>query len=392
MNIEKGFSRDHAGLAEASAEQHSPAHRRLAWAIGVAVIAVLLAGVLLWRRSGETNPQPAQQALPRVTVIVPGRQAVTNVISATGSLAAKREMPVGVAGEGGMVSRVLVEPGDWVAAGQTLAVIERSVQVQESASLAASVNVSQADAALAQSELDRAQSLVGRGFISKADIDRKVAARDAALARVRVAQAQLGQARARIGRLDVRAPAAGLVLTRAVEPGQIVGPSSGALFRIAKGGEMEMLARLAEEDLARLRVGTPARVTPTGSTTHFAGKVWQLSPIIDPTSRQGTVRVALNYDPALRPGGFATAQINSGSVEAPLLPESAVQSDEKGNYVYIVDAGDRVQRRPVTTGDVSDQGIVVTKGLAGNEPVVLSAGAFLNAGDQVIPDRKAARR
>ncbi len=233
--------------------------------------------------------------------------------------------------------------------------------------------------------------MVSRGFISKADIDKKVATRDAANARVKVAQAQLGEARAKIGRLDIRAPAAGLVLTRALEPGQIVGPSGGAMFRVAKDGQMEMLARLAESDLARLRVGTPAKVTPTGSSTSFHGQIWQLSPVIDVASRQGTARIALAYDPALRPGGFAAAELMSGTADAPLLPESAVQSDEHGNFVYIVDRSDHVVRRDVKVGNVSDRGIAIASGLAGNERVVLSAAAFLNPGDKVVPTRQAAQ-
>src|SRR3546814_10241653 len=100
-------------------------------------------------------------------------------------------MPVGGAGEGGEVSRVLVEAGDWVNAGQTLATIERSVQSQQAQQLAAQIEVAKAEAALAQNELDRALALVDRGFVSKADVDRKTAARDAAHARARVAQAQL---------------------------------------------------------------------------------------------------------------------------------------------------------------------------------------------------------
>jgi HlyD family secretion protein len=289
------------------------------------------------------------------------------------------------------VSQVLVEPGDWVAAGQVLATIDRSVQVQEGASLSAGINVARADAAIAKSELDRANLLVARGFISKADIERKAATLEAANARVKVAQAQYGQATARIGRLAIRAPAAGLVLTRAVEPGQVVGSGSGTLFRIAKGGEMELAARLAEQDLARLHVGYAADVTPVGTSTAFHGAIWQLSPIIDPQTRQGVARIALKYDPALRPGGFAAATISGGAVEAPLLPESAVQSDAAGNYVYVVGKDELVQRRTIKVGDVSDGGVSVLSGLAGDERVVLSAGAFLNAGDKVIPVRAPAR-
>lgn len=365
----------------------------------VAVLVILVAAWLAFGSGGGANKQAAGPAeakgpgasVPSVTVIVPGRQQVQNLISTTGQLAARRDLPVGVPGEGGMVSRVLVEPGQWVGAGQTLAVIDRSVQSQEAQQLAANIEVARAEARLAQQELDRAQALVSRGFVSAADVDRKRAARDGANARVRVAQAQLAGTRARIGRLDVRAPAAGLVLDRNVEAGQVVGPGSGALFRIAQGGQMELLARLAESDLNRINVGTPATVTPVGSERTFEGQVWQVSPIIDPQTRQGEARIALSYDQALRPGGFASATIVAGAVDAPLLPESAVQSDDKGNFVYIIDEKNEVVRRDVRVGETSDAGVAIVAGLAGNERVVQSAGAFLNPGQKVRPVRAAAR-
>ena len=153
--------------------------------------------------------------------------------------------------------------------------------------MAAQVAVARADAALAQNELDRAQSLVARGFVSKADVDRRRAARDAANARVRVAQANLGGSRARIGRLDIRAPTAGLILSRTVEVGQVVGPGAGGLFRLARGGEMEMRAQMSQQDLALMRVGLPASVTPLGSDRSFAGSVWQVAPVIDPVVAPG---------------------------------------------------------------------------------------------------------
>ncbi len=324
-------------------------------------------------------------AIPNVTVVIPGRVSVEAAIAANGTIAARREMPVGVAGEGGQVVRVLVEPGQWVGAGQTLAVIDRSVQAQQAASLAASIRVAQADANLAQAELERAQALVGRGFISKADMDRKRATRDAANARVRVAQAQYGEATARNERLNIVAPAAGLVLTRQVEPGQIVGAGTGVLFRMARGGEMEMLAQMAEADLARVKVGTRATVTPVGTDARIAGQVWQKSPVINMDTRQGTVRIAVPYSEALRPGGFADARLIAGTAEAPLLPESAVQSGPEGNFVLVVDNNNTIRRQPVKVGTVTDSGVSIASGLTGSERVVALAGAFLNPGDKVKP-------
>jgi RND family efflux transporter MFP subunit len=301
-------------------------------------------------------------------------------------------MPVGIAGEGGQVERVLVEPGQWVGAGQTLAVINRAVQSQQAAQLAAQIEVARADLRLAQNQLDRAQALVGRGFISQADLDQKRATRDASAARVRVAQAQLGATRAQIGRLDVRAPTAGLVLARSIEAGQVVGAGSGPLFRIAEGGEMELLARLPQADLARVSVGVPVTVTPVGATQSYQGTVWQIPPIIDPQTRQGIVRILIPYNRDVRPGGFAAAEIRAGSVHAPLLPESAVQSDTHGNYVYILTAENKVERRDVRVGEVNDRGVAIASGLNGNERVVESAGAFLNPGQRVRPElRRAAR-
>lgn len=363
-------------------------------AIVIALAALALAVMMFTGGGGDEAGRGAEGRggqVPTVTVIVPGRSQVARTVTASGTLAARRDQPVGIAGEGGLVTRVLVDAGAWVRAGQVLATVDRSVQSQEAAQLAAQIQVARADAALAQNELDRAQALIARGFVSKADLDRKRAARDAAAARVRVAQAQAGATRARVGRLDIRAPAGGLVLARSVEVGQVVGPGAGALFRLAAGGEMEMRAQVPQQDIALLRVGMPASVTPIGLDRAFSGSVWQVSPVIDPQSRQGEVRISIPYDPAIRPGGFAEARIASGATTAPLLPQSAVLSDAKGNYVYVVNRRNEVERRGVRIGSIGDAGVTVAEGLTGQEAVVMSAGPFLNPGQKVSPRRQAAR-
>jgi len=365
----------------------------------VAIVAILLAAYFAFGRSsagtqaapGAGGGRSAGGQIPTVTVIVPGRSDVARTVTASGALAARRDQPVGVSGEGGRVAQVYVDAGSWVRQGQVLASIDRAVQGQEAAQLAAQIQVARADAALAQNELERSQALVGRGFVSKADLDRKRAARDAAAARVRVAQAQLGASQARIGRLDVRAPTAGLILARSVEVGQIVSAGSGGLFRLARGGEMEMRASLSQQDLALVRTGMAASVSPIGLDRSFAGRIWQISPVIDPQSRQGEVRIAIPYEPSIRPGGFAEARIGAGGSTAPLLPQSAVLSDEDGNYVYIVNAKNEVERRAIKVGSVDDQGVTVIEGLSGQEAVVLSAGPFLNPGQKIAPRRQAAR-
>lgn len=376
----------------------SRSRRRMVIIGAIAALALLVLGLaaIMGQRAGNDKGaagaagQTAGQ-MPTVTVVVPGRSQIGRVVTASGPLGARRDQPVGIAGQGGRVVRVLVDAGSWVRAGQVLAVIDRSVQAQQAAQLAAQIEAAKADAALAQSNYERAVALQGRGFVSKAEIDAKKAARDAAYAQVRVAQAQLGATRAQIGQLNVTAPSSGLVLARSVELGQIVGPGSGALFRLAEGGAMEMRAQLAQQDLAYVHIGMPAQVTPVGSTQTIAGNVWQVAPVIDPQSRLGEVRIAVPYQPSIRPGGFAEAKITAGSTTAPLLPQSAVLSDDKGNYVYIINAKHEVERRNITIGTVGENGVTIAAGLAGDEAVVLSAGPFLNPGQKVNPRREAAR-
>ena len=392
MNYERKVdSMDSLAGTQSYYEEADNRRKRTRLIVAVVLIALALAAAWFAFSGGKGDGAaagaggPGAQNVPNVTVMIPGRVSVDAAIAANGTIAARREMPVGIAGEGGQVVRVLVEPGQWVGAGQTLAIIDRSVQAEQAAGLAASVKVAQSDANIAQSELDRAQALVGRGFISKADLDRKTATRDAANARVRVAQAQYKEALARNGRLNIVAPDAGLVLTRQVEPGQVVGAGSGVLFRMAKGGEMEMLAQLAESDLQHVKVGTRATVTPVGTSLQIAGQVWQVSPIVNMDTRQGTVRIAVPYSAALRPGGFADARLVSGTAEAPLLPESAVQSGPEGNFVLIVGKDDKIEKRAIKVGTVTDGGVSVASGLNGTEKVVVLAGAFLNPGDKVKP-------
>jgi HlyD family secretion protein len=373
------------GQGAYAAADRGPSRRK--WWIGGALIALALAAVAVVKHRGAPDTAAADKAAQAQTVsfVVPGRTTVSRRITASGVLAARRNMPVGIAGEGGRVVSVLVDAGTWVRAGQVLAVVDRSVQAQQVSGQAANIEVQRANARLAQANLDRALKLVSNGFISKADVDKLVATRDSANAQTRVAEATLNQLRASTARLNIVAPADGLVLSRGVEPGQIVGAGSGVLFQIAKGGEMEMQAKVAESDLSQMTVGVPVDVIPVGTTRTFRGQVWQLSPTIDPQSRQGLARVALPYDAALRPGGFATATIGAGAVTAPVLPESAILTDAKGAYVYVVGGNNKVERRNVTSGDVTEKGIAVTSGLSGNEHVVLRAGGFLNPGDKVNP-------
>ena len=375
---------DHGDIADESVETPRSGKGKYIILAVIIVIGLLVAGFFISKNlNNKAGGVENENNGPVVTIMTANSGHVEKMINATGTIAARRDIPVGVVGEGGSITRILVDAGDWVKQGQVLAIIDKSVQSQQLQSLAAQIEVSRADAALAQQELNRALQLVERGFISKADIDRKTATLNAANARVKVAQAQLNEMRARVGRLNIVAPKSGLILERNVELGQVVSGGSGALFRIAEGGEMELQARVDEGDLSQLSVGIMAKVTPVGTEKAFDGQIWQLSPTIDPQNRQGIARIALGYDAALRPGGFANAQIISGSSQSIILPESTVQSDDDSSYVYIVDKENKIERRNIILGPITASGIVVESGLNGSEKIVLYAAGFLNPGETV---------
>jgi RND family efflux transporter MFP subunit len=181
----------------------------------------------------------------------------------------------------------------------------------------------------------------------------------------------------------VVAPVDGVLLTRKAEVGQIASPGGEALFRLAKGGEVEMRGQVAEQDFAQLKTGQPAAVYLTGIQTPFDGRVWLLGAVIDPQTRLGEIRIALKPDPALRPGAFARGSVLVNKAERPVLPQTAVLSDAKGAYVFVVNEHNQVERRAVRIGGTIESGIIIAEGLTGTERVVTTAGGFLREGETI---------
>lgn len=351
--------------------------------IGAVVLIVAALAVLIATRLGHKADAPPNLA-PLVTAVAPGRSPYTLSASFTGAIVARYDMPIGIDGEGGRVSAVLVEVGDTVRRGQALARLDTSVLAPQVASLRAALEQSRAEAVLADAEYQRAVAINSSvGALSKAEVDKRRSQLATANARVRAAEAQLAEAAARLGRTELHAPEDGIVLTRAAEIGQAVTAGTPPLFRLARGGEVEMKAMVAEQDLPKLKVGQPAQVSITGVATAFNGKIRLLPAVIDPQSRLGEVRVTLPHDRNLRPGAFARGEAQVASDVRPIVPQTAFLADSRGSYVLIVGAGDRVERRAVRFGGAQPTGIVIAEGLNGSERVITTAGAFLHEGEQV---------
>ncbi len=335
------------------------------------------------KRGGDSST--TEGAVPLVSAAVPGVSAITTTVAFTGTINARYDLPIGTEGETGRVAAIYVEAGDRVKAGQLLAQVDESVLQPQVDRLAASLDEAKANAGLAAAEYGRAKGVEAAGALSKEDIEKRRAAAVTADAQVKVAAAQLAEYQARLAHTQVRAPVAGVVLTRAAEVGQIVTPGGTAMFRMARGAEVEMRALVAEQDLPSLRVGQAANVFLTGVEKPFVGKVRLLGAIIDPQTRLGEVRITLQPDPQLRPGAFARGEVVVGKGERPVLPQTAVLSDDKGTYVLLVDGGNRVQRRGVHVSDTNARGLVISSGLAGTERVIMTAAGFLRIGELVNP-------
>ena len=361
-----------------------PRMLRRAYLIAAAVVAVAVVGLGLAMRGGTKPAVDLASTAPLVSVRQPGRTPFTMTVSFTGAIVARYDMPIGVDTEGGRVSAVLVEVGDHVRAGQVLARLDTKVLAPQVASLRAALEQYRAEAVLAEADYHRAEAIAGSvGALSREEVDKRRSQVATSAARVKSAEAQLAEAEARLGRTEIRAPDDGVVLTRSAEVGQAVTPGGPALFRFARGGEVEMRAQVAEQDMPRLKVGQEVAVHVTGVATPFPGTVRLLAAIIDPLTRLAEVRVSLKKDPNLRPGAFARAEAKVGSDVRPIVPQTALLSDTRGNYVLIVGADNHVVRRDVRFGGAQPSGIVIADGLDGSERVVTTAGAFLHPGEAV---------
>jgi hypothetical protein len=145
--------------------------------------------------------------------------------------------------------------------------------------------------------------------------------------------------------------------------------------------------------MARLKIDQSAAVYITNVATPFEGKVRLLGAVIDPLTRLGEIRIALGSDSALRPGAFARGEVVIDHDQHPVLPQTAVLADANGAYVFIINAKNEVERRPVRVIDTTAAGVVVGAGLTGSERIVTTAAGFLREGERVsaVPQREISR-
>jgi HlyD family secretion protein len=342
----------------------------------------------------ETEPAAAASTPPveRRTDVAAWTVAATDLeatLQISGNLAPQARVAI-LPKMPGTLSRVTVDIGDEVRAGQVVAELDaREIEAQVDAA-AAAVNVAEAgveaaEAALANANLEheRARNLFERGALPRQRLDAAETARRAAtaqrdLAKATLAQAQASLRRAREVRRDVTltSPVEGVVVERNYDAGSLVSPGDRPMLVVADLRIMTLEAGVSELEAGRLRVGMPARITVQARDGEvFEGRIAAIAPEVDPRNRHFRIEVRTsNPGGALLSGMYATVTIPlARAPQALAVPREAVTTRD----------GRRVALR-IEGGTVSD--VAVTEGMHDGRLVQIAAG--LQPGDVIVADAR----
>ncbi|HYH06186.1 MAG TPA: efflux RND transporter periplasmic adaptor subunit [Thermoanaerobaculia bacterium] len=310
----------------------------------ISLLAALAAAACSGSDAQET---PAQAKAPQALQLSANDVAVVTMqesaagIRITGSLDPADVVDV-KAQVGGQLTRVNVERGDAVRAGQLLATIDAATQQAQSAG-------ARAQLAAAERDFGAAEMLFKAGAVAERDYVNARAARDAARAQV----TQIGQS---IAHTTIEAPQGGVVTAKHVSDGEVITPGT-ELFSIADTRRLELKGNIPASDIGQVRVGQKVTLTLEaypGRVLH--GRVDRFDPVADAETRQVTVYVTVdNGNRELVGGLFATGLIETGqTITSPRVPESAVVEGS----VYEVSGG---SVRKVAIGDVrAGEKVIVT--------------------------------
>lgn len=381
------------------------------------LVVAAVSGALLWPKGREVDVASVLKAPLTQSVVATGRIATPARVLIGSPLAAT-------------VLEVTVREGDSVQPGQVLARLRaddadalirqaaaalaeaeaRLTQIGSLGQPVAAQQLAQAEANLgvARAEAERARQLVAKGFYaqSKADDALRNAAnaasaadtaraqlaaqkpggteRQAAVARVEQARAQLTNAKARAAQLTLVAPSAGTVLTRKAEPGDVASAGK-VLLELADAGETRVYATVDEKSLRLLRPGQKARgVADAYPAQPFDAELYYLAPAVDPLRGTVEIRFRVPTPPAfLRPDMTISVETVSGHQDATLVLPSEAVRDLDGNKPWVLVARDGLaSRADVTVGLAGIGRVEILKGLAEGELVILPASGALD-GDKI---------
>ncbi|RYG29023.1 MAG: efflux RND transporter periplasmic adaptor subunit, partial [Burkholderiales bacterium] len=260
---------------------------------------------------------------------------------ASGRLVVREEAAVASELPGYRVAAVYVDEGDWVKQGQAMAKLDDALLQAQIAQVEATLATQKASLDFKNAQLARAESLELEGAFSKELLEQRRMEAASAKASLAASQASVNEMKVREARMTLRAPVAGMVLQRAVRPGDISGNATSPYFRIARDGLIELDAELPDSKLALLKEGNPASVKLTTGAV-IQGKVRFISPRVDQNTSLGRARIQLPFDKGLRPGSFAEARFGSSASGVVSVPASAIRYEAGGASVMSVGADNSV--------------------------------------------------
>ena len=333
--------------------------------------------------ASKPAPAPGEAQSMRVTRVE--LRDLADEVVATGRLVVREEASVGSELPGYRVAAVYVDEGDWVKQGQPMAKLDDALLQAQIAQAEAALATQKANVDFKTNQLERAESLQQEGAFSKELLEQRRMEAASAKASLMASQASVNEMKVRESRMVLRAPVGGMILQRAIRPGDISGAAATTpYFRIARDGLVELDAELPDAKLAVVREGAPVLVTlPTGET--IQGKVRFVSPRVDQNTSLGRARVQLPFDKSLRPGSFAEARFSSSAAGVLSVPASAIRYEAGGPSVMLVGDGNRVKQVPVKLGERSGDYVQLVQGPPAGSRVLAVGASFTLDGDVIQP-------
>jgi RND family efflux transporter MFP subunit len=274
----------------------------------------------------------------------------------------------------GTVSRVLVDEGQSVAKGQILATLNKATVMN-------SYDIAKSALKQAQDGFRRLSGLYKKGSLTEIKYVE---------IQTQLAQAEASEriARKAISDCTLRAPFAGIISQRMVDPGNNV-VSGIASFKLVKIDRVDVNVSVPEQEISQIKIGRTMPFTVAAlNGRSFTGRVKEKGVQANPISHTYIVKLTLsNPGHALMPGMVCSIKLNEQNSEtgsnAIIIPQEAVMIDDNGSSFVWVAEGSQAQRREITTGDISTQGVVITSGIKNGDEVIVSGQNKVSEGSKI---------
>jgi RND family efflux transporter MFP subunit len=336
------------------------------------------------RKTADAADTVQQLVVGTENIAIARNGSVTNGPAISGSLDAELDATVRAQIAGSIVSTG-AEVGQSVRKGQTLGRIDALGLQDAYLSAKSAVSSAEANAAVAQRNLQRSQTLLQAGAIAQRDLETAQTQATSAEAALEDAKARLATAQKNFDNTRISAPFDGIVSQKSVSAGDVVQPGA-ALFTIVDPSTMRLVAAVPSDQLSMLRVGTDVTFTVTGyAGQEFHGKVTRVSPSVDPTTRQVQIIVSIpNKGGTLISGLYADGRVSSRTQKGIVVPIAAVDTRMQRPAVATVKNG-KVTRVDVSLGmrDPTAETVQITNGVSVGDTLLVGAAQGITPGTPV---------